>query len=517
MVQIFHNHYKITRILYDEYDFNYLKGQSVLEGISELIKVVPEASVLWCNEDYVSYLNLTVIHNLFLTSTTLYSFNPNENDFFNRVIGYVDLSSAISISYKKTYPTWLMSSEVGVASLQLFKLALELVPVNSDFDYFLKSFAKLSQVEGVFCYSEPSLLLGYKNDNKDSSSIEIAKLVRFTKQHYKLGWTFQLLYSFLFYEKIYAFFSMISPLFYKRRGLQSKVIINDLSASTLLDVTQLKIDVLIPTIGRETYLYDVLCDLKNQTVLPKKVIIIEQNPDTSCSSSLDYLKNEKWPFEIVHNFTHQTGVCNARNIGLDAVTNEWIFFADDDIRLVSNFIEQALQKMTALNSLAASFNCVPSLINLTNENNPFQWGSFGSGSSIVNQAAIAGCRFGKGYEFGFGEDADFGMQIRKNGYDVLFFEYPNIVHLKAPIGGFRTKPVVEWANETYAPKPSPTVMLFRLKNCTVAQNRTYKLKLFLSYYKSQSIKNPIAYYTTFKKQWQVSQKWAHILSKKNEL
>ena len=77
MVQIFHNNYKITRILYDEYDFNYLKGQSVLEGISELIKVVPEASVLWCNEDYVSYLNLTVIHNLSLTSTTLYSFNPN--------------------------------------------------------------------------------------------------------------------------------------------------------------------------------------------------------------------------------------------------------------------------------------------------------------------------------------------------------------------------------------------------------------------------------------------------------
>ena len=65
-----------------------------------------------------------------------------------------------------------------------------------------------------------------------------------------------------------------------------------------------------------------------------------------------------------------------------------------------------------------------------------------------------------GFEFGFGEDADFGMQLRNQGYDVLYLPEPEILHLKAPIGGFRTKPVLQWQNESIQPKPSPTVMLY---------------------------------------------------------
>jgi hypothetical protein len=57
-------------------------------------------------------------------------------------------------------------------------------------------------------------------------------------------------------------------------------------------------------------------------------------------------------------------------------------------------------------------------------------------------------------------DNDFGMQLRNQGVDVLYLPEPKILHLKAPVGGFRTKPKLAWENDEIQPKPSPTVMLF---------------------------------------------------------
>ncbi len=97
------------------------------------------------------------------------------------------------------------------------------------------------------------------------------------------------------------------------------------------------------------------------------------------------------------------------------------------------------------------------------------------------------------YEFGFGEDGDFGVQLRNTGTDVFYFPKPDILHLKAPVGGFRTKPVLAWEKETLQPKPSPTVLLYQLKNLTLEQQRSEKVKLFMNFYKHQPIKNPLRY------------------------
>ena len=57
-------------------------------------------------------------------------------------------------------------------------------------------------------------------------------------------------------------------------------------------VDEATIDVVIPTIGRKKYLYDVLCDLRKQTHLPKNVIIVEQNLLLDSKSELDFLQND---------------------------------------------------------------------------------------------------------------------------------------------------------------------------------------------------------------------------------
>ena len=77
------------------------------------------------------------------------------------------------------------------------------------------------------------------------------------------------------------------------------------------------------------------------------------------------------------------------------------------------------------------------------------------------------------------------MQLRNQGYDVLFLNEPEILHLKAPIGGFRTKPVLQWQNESVQPKPSPTVMLYLILHNSKEQLLGYKTTLFFKYYKHQ--------------------------------
>lgn len=146
-----------------------------------------------------------------------------------------------------------------------------------------------------------------------------------------------------------------------------------------------------------------------------------------------------------------------------------------------------------------------------------QSSNFGAGNSFIYTEFLENIKFNKEYEFGYGEDNDFGMQLRNAGCDVLYLPEPKILHLKAPMGGFRTKPQLQWHNEKVQPKPSPTVMLYQMKHQTKEQIYSYKTTLFFKYYKNQKIKNPVKYYINFQKQWQKSVFWANELKKQNEV
>jgi hypothetical protein len=96
---------------------------------------------------------------------------------------------------------------------------------------------------------------------------------------------------------------------------------------------------------------------------------------------------------------------------------------------------------------------------------------------------------------------------------VLYLPEPEILHLKAPIGGFRTKPVLLWQEDLIQPKPSPTVMLYIISHNTKEQLKGYKTTLFFKFYKHQNIKNPYSYFKMFQKQWNQSVFWANQLKK----
>lgn len=515
MIIVYHNNKRISNVVSLSNEvLPFKEKEAIAHGLLQLAIQFPKSKLVWCHEAYREYLNLDDIEQLFHHHKMMLSYNPSDCNYLGSKIGYVEDSPFINVNKKVSYPTWQMSSLVGVIHASVLLLFKGKIKLGSDFDYYLNSIAKVGMPLGLLCYSEPKLL--DKAPIKTTSNASVFTLFKFVKQHYKTRWVFLLLLNMMVYEFRLPFLAFIYALFFKNRDKLSISLASIPVQSNKSVVQKTTIDVIIPTIGRRQYLYDVLQDLTKQTHLPINVIIVEQNPQEKNISELDFLHNEVWPFVIKHTFTHQAGACNARNLALSQVESEWVFMADDDIRIDSNYVEKGFQIIDGFGVFAVTFGCYePNYQKHRKIINFIQWSSFGSGCSMVNTKAMGKLQYDVTLEFGYGEDADFGMQLRKHGVDIIYAPMPEILHLKAPIGGFRTKSNLAWHGDKIQPKPSPTVLLNKLSHQTREQVFGYKTILFFKFYQFQPIKNPIRYLMHYRKQWDISVFWANELKKQS--
>ena len=513
MIVFYHQNYKITEVSSAEtgnYPFD--ANRDIVAVLLDFAERYEDEILVWCNENERENLNLKGIPDLFHHNKFLFSYNPDRN-YFDSKLGYIEDSPFIKINKEIRYATWQMSSHVGAVHASVLNACKNDLSGEGNFDYFLNSFARRAMNYGLFCYSEPKLILR-KSDSRLDHTSNLTELFKFTKQHYRMRWIFLLLFNLMVFEKRFPLRPFLSSLFYGRRKFDS----------TLLDQLQLKsnkrnveigtIDVLIPTIGRKEYLRNVLNDLALQTYLPKNVIIIEQNPDEKSKPELDFIENQDWPFAIKHQFTHQTGACNARNIGIPLVESEFTFFADDDIVFENDLLEKAIETFRSTGNEIFLVACLLEYQSVIPQP-PRQFAVFGAGHAFVKSTCFKDVRFNMAYEFGFGEDNDFGMQLRNRGFDILFISTFKILHLKAPIGGFRTKPKLKWQEDAIQPKPSPTVMLFRILYDTKEQLSNYKTMLFFKNLDKSFLLNPFKYLKIFRQKWDRSLFWASELNKQN--
>jgi glycosyltransferase involved in cell wall biosynthesis len=491
-----------------------LNTLTIAEFLVVLAREYPDTILVWCHVNLKTQLNVSEIESLFHHRKLMYSYNPSDGSFIDRAIGYVEESPFIKINKEVSFPSWQMSSCVGGIYAEVLLALNNEMPFDKDFDYFLNSLAKLGMPKGLLCYSEPRLLK--QNLNNFSVKSSSYTLFRFVKQHYKTQWVFLLFFNLAVYERKLPGFPFLFSLLYKNRS-QNKLNFDDIMVeSSRKVVNKRSIDVIIPTIGRSSYLYDVLKDFRKQTLLPHKIIIVEQNPLEESKTELNYIEEEQWPFDIQHLFIHQAGACNARNLALEQTNSEWVFLADDDNRFDDSLFSDVFDKIGQYGVQVVTTSYLQKKEN-KKHTKVIQWPTFGAGNSFVKKELLDSVRFNKALEFGYGEDGDFGMQLRNQGNDVLYLPEPSILHLKAAIGGFRTKPTLQWQSDKIQPKPSPTIMLYQLSHNTVEQIRGYKTILFFKYYKFQEIRNPFRYYSCFQKQWGKSIFWANKLKKQNEV
>ena len=504
MIVVYHKNNKVTEIVANKikaisFDNNGIIADVLLSMAIEF----PRSSIFWCHEEFKDNLNLNDYEHYFHHHKMMLSYNPSPFNYLSDSIGYVEQSTFIKVNKRVRYPTWQMSSIVGVIHASV--LLKEVIKPTKDFDYFLNSLAKHAMPKGLFCYSEPKLL---KNELSKQIIPQASPFIlyKFVKEHYKLVWLFLLFFNELFFDKRLSILTLLKAIFYKtKRNL--KVDLNSIEIkSSIKEIENISIDVLIPTLGRKEHLHNVLIDLSKQTLLPKKVIIVEQNGLEGSVSELDYL-NDSWPFEIDHTFIHQLGACNARNIALSKVTGNWVFFADDDIRFENILLERAFEKINKYGINSIVMGCFQE--GEENINKIIKQSEhFGSGTSIVKKKYLENIKFKEEHEFGYGEDSDFGMQLRNRGVEIIYIPVINMLHLKAPIGGFRAKFFPKWEQDTIQPKPSPTVMAYNLKHLSKQQLLGYKTLLYIKFYKKQKIKSPFSYIKLMNKKWVKSIYWA---------
>lgn len=508
MIIVFHiEGRQVVRV--QEHKGNILEGfsKTPLLTLRELARIYPKQWLVWCDAqlehtiDFLSFKN--ALHHPAIMVSDLRLSNPISKD-----LHYIEESPFAKVNLDVTYPTWQMSSAIGAIYGGVLDQIASYIPHNLNLEYSLNSIAKKCQSQGLRCYHSPLVKEKISLRYKEST---INPYV-FAASTFKKRWLPFLFLCHIIFEKRFPIRSLIQGLFQSKS--QIRLDINKIKGtSSRTFPSDTSVDVIIPTMGRATYLYDVLKDFSVQTVIPNKVIIVEQNADPAARTALPYLTEESWPFKIVHHFIHQTGACNARNIALKETSAAWVFFADDDIRLDSHTIQNGLDviKNSGVNGLAMS--CLQhgeqKFFDTTR-----QWFSFPSGASMVQGALSRKLFFDTAYEHGYGEDADYGMQLRNAGVDILYHPEIELLHLKAPIGGFRHKIVQPWESEAVAPKPSPTVMRFRLTHSTAQQLKGYKLRLLLGQLNQKKPLNVVRFIKHFKKGWNTAVTWAKKLESK---
>ncbi|WP_324721963.1 glycosyltransferase family 2 protein [Salinimicrobium sp. HB62] len=483
---------------------------------SELIRLArkyPKELILWVEKKYQVHFNISSLGKIFHHDLMMCSFAV-ENQYLPETIGYIDQWPFVNPDYKVSYPTWRMSTDMGGIKGRTLLSFESVFRKNYDFGYNLNSIAKLGQQNGLFCYSEPRLLQDLQQAGKLNYLSGSKELFRFVRQHYKWPWVFILSFCFYKYESTLPFWDLIRSFISSKHFRKNFELDTDnINSEKFKEKTGDTIDVVIPTLGRPEHLRQVLADLSAQTHLPKRVIVVEQNPDPFSKTDLPEIRKMQWPFEMKHIFTHVMGACNARNIGLDHVTSEWTFLSDDDQRIEPGFLSSVLKEIKKLGAPGVTTSYLQ-----PDENKKLskvkQWGTFGAGNSIISSKFASLVRFDTSMEFGYGEDKDFGMQLRKVGCDIIYHPGLEISHLKAPVGGFRNKEKKPWEERALLPKPSPTLMAYAKKYFSEEQLSGFKVELFLRYYPKQEIKNPWTYIKTMRRRWKESEKWAQLLEEK---
>ena len=108
------------------------------------------------------------------------------------------------------------------------------------------------------------------------------------------------------------------------------------------DLARARVTVLIPTLNRYPYLHVVLANLREQTVKPHEIIIIDQSPVEKRDPTIA-TKFADLPLRLM--FQDEPGQCVSRNAGLAVSTGDFILFIDDDDELEPTLIEQHLKNL----------------------------------------------------------------------------------------------------------------------------------------------------------------------------
>jgi len=180
-----------------------------------------------------------------------------------------------------------------------------------------------------------------------------------------------------------------------------------------------------------------LSQLKNQTVRPEQIIVVDQtekeNFDPDLATDLSDL-----PLRVVYQNT--PGQCTARNTALEMATGDYILFLDDDEGLEEDLIERHL---ATLRRFDADISCgtvdevgageLPAHFRFLRASDVFP-----AGNSMIRKSCIKDSGlFDLAYDTGVRADGDLGIRLYLSGKLAILDPENSVLHYRAPRGGLR--------------------------------------------------------------------------------
>ena len=113
MLVLVHNNKKVVKV----FDTISNSEKTLTSGtiINELFAVAassPDRILIWCREDLLNHIDYDYINEAFYLKNLMMCFG--HQDFLIPQIGYVEDSPFLKVNKQVKYPTWLMSSMIGV-------------------------------------------------------------------------------------------------------------------------------------------------------------------------------------------------------------------------------------------------------------------------------------------------------------------------------------------------------------------------------------------------------------------
>ena len=232
----------------------------------------------------------------------------------------------------------------------------------------------------------------------------------------------------------------------------------DTFESPLIDSNPL-VSIIIPTLNRYEYLYDVLRDLEKQDYTKFEVIVVDQ------SEPVDEVFYDKFNLNLTLIKQQEKALWLARNTAIRRSRGDYLLLYDDDSRVESDWIRQHLKCLDYFEadiSSGVSFSVVGASV--PRDYAFFRWsGQLDTGNVMLRKAVFAKIGlFDRQFEKQRMGDGEFGLRCHMSGLRNISNPKAKRVHLKVGTGGLRQ--LGSWdafrPRSLFAPRPIPSVLYF---------------------------------------------------------